>query len=741
MNGGMSTILPPDEHTREMAVDYPHLVDSMSGLSTPRQAPPPTPLDGNSTLGANINHTSNLKAVAEVARSIPQPNMDFNRINRLRESINRQRKLQEQNQKIQSMMNENEGAQKLQRLRSGRRSKSGRMKTGIENTGYQDEDADADKYYVEEDIKQMMKSLNQVSQEIADDELIDDIMFVKRLVQDNNFKRALDMHQTLMTSTTSSTNKNLPLCPETLYLKTIGSDVNRELKFCHIKEANELDQILQSPQILALMETHDSVAQTTVQASENMNFLLNMDGGSSQEQQEVLKRCAGLTDKPIRVITINKTSEALGATVKCEGDGRVLIGRIVSGGAAELCGLMREGDEVLEVNGTRVRGMNVDEVGDMVGGMSGEITFALATDPSNADAASTLLAPSVVSSRVKNPDELVVVKHVRALFDYDSFDDAYLPCRELGLSFAKGEILKIMSVEDEDWWQAHKDEDQDNHLSLAGLIPSHQFQHKRETLRQTIQREANQSSGSHDNDEEVPSLFCGPRKNKKKATPPTPDVEEDRVYTYEDMSLYQQPENKKRPIVLVGPPNVGRPELKQRLIENDPHRFALPTHCTTKQMGADEAREMNYEVVSKEQFARMSRSNLFIDQGSFNKELYATSVDSIRRIVQSGKICVLTMNSTALPTLSTLGLMPYIVFVCPPALDKLRINMARERRQLKEDELREIIDGARQMESDYAQYFDHTIRCTDLDISYAELLRLINKLDSEPQWVPTGWLD
>lgn len=26
------------------------------------------------------------------------------------------------------------------------------MKTGIENTGYQDEDADADKYYVEEGI-------------------------------------------------------------------------------------------------------------------------------------------------------------------------------------------------------------------------------------------------------------------------------------------------------------------------------------------------------------------------------------------------------------------------------------------------------------------------------------------------------------------------------------------------------------------------------------------------------------
>ena len=64
--------------------------------------------------------------------------------------------------------------------------------------------------------------------------------------------------------------------------------------------------------------------------------------------------------------------------------------------------------------------VNSIQVGDMVGGMSGEITFALATDPSNADAASTLLAPSVVSSRVKNPDELVVV--VSLLSNYFSLD-------------------------------------------------------------------------------------------------------------------------------------------------------------------------------------------------------------------------------------------------------------------------------------------------------------------------------
>ena len=36
---------------------------------------------------------------------------------------------------------------------------------------------------------------------------------------------------------------------------------------------------------------------------------------------------------------------------------------------------------------------------------------------------------------------------------------------------------------------------------------------------------------------------------------------------------YPQP-NRKRPIVMIGPPNVGRHELRQRLMAADPERFA-----------------------------------------------------------------------------------------------------------------------------------------------------------------------
>jgi len=60
--------------------------------------------------------------------------------------------------------------------------------------------------------------------------------------------------------------------------------------------------------------------------------------------------------------------------------------------------------------------------------------------------------------------------HVKAHFDYDPSDDPYVPCRELGLSFQKGDILHIISQTDPNWWQAYRDGDEENQ-PLAGLVP------------------------------------------------------------------------------------------------------------------------------------------------------------------------------------------------------------------------------------------------------------------------------
>lgn len=56
------------------------------------------------------------------------------------------------------------------------------------------------------------------------------------------------------------------------------------------------------------------------------------------------------------------------------------------------------------------------------------------------------------------------------------------------------------------------------------------------------------------------------------------------------------------------------------------------------------------------------------------------------------------------------------------------------------EELRDVIEKAREMEQGCGHLFDAIIVNTDQDKAYAELLRLINKLDTEPQWVPCSWL-
>lgn len=72
--------------------------------------------------------------------------------------------------------------------------------------------------------------------------------------------------------------------------------------------------------------------------------------------------------------------------------------------------------------------------------------------------------------------------HVRALFSYDPEEDVFIPCRELGISFTKGDILHVLNQDDPNWWQAYRNGEEDQ--NLAGLIPSKTFQ---EQLVDTVQ--------------------------------------------------------------------------------------------------------------------------------------------------------------------------------------------------------------------------------------------------------------
>ena len=52
----------------------------------------------------------------------------------------------------------------------------------------------------------------------------------------------------------------------------------------------------------------------------------------------------------------------------------------------------------------------------------------------------------------------------------------------------------------------------------------------------------------------------------------------------------------------------------------------------------------DYYFVSREMFEAAIIANKFIEHGDFEKNLYGTSVDAVREVVNNGKICVLNTD-------------------------------------------------------------------------------------------------
>ena len=84
--------------------------------------------------------------------------------------------------------------------------------------------------------------------------------------------------------------------------------------------------------------------------------------------------------------------------MRCEDDGSVIINRIISGGVAERSNLFREGDELIEVNGKSMRGLDVNEVGDTILAMNGALVFVLASPKQQVNGVDANLQHEVVVS-------------------------------------------------------------------------------------------------------------------------------------------------------------------------------------------------------------------------------------------------------------------------------------------------------------------------------------------------------
>lgn len=530
-------------------------------------------------------------------------------------------------------------------------------------------------------ISKLITSLKE-SEGLSDEQ---DLGFLQNLLQSKELNALVNVH-----SKVAKINKDDRIAPllsssMQVLLETLELLAPR----CHISPlCREIFHLLQTPHLQSLLFAHDAIAQK--------DFYPHLPEIPVEVDED---------EETIKIVQLVKSNEPLGATIKTDEEtGKIIIARIMHGGAADRSGLIHVGDEVIEVNNINVEGKTPGDVLQILQNSEGTITFKLVPSDGKLDQR---------ESKVR----------VKAYFDYEPENDPYIPCKEAGLGFVRGDILHIVSQDDSYWWQARREGEK---TTRAGLIPSRALQERR-ILHERTQKEPN-GEAKTEND----------------------DFDRELIATYEEVAkLYPRP-GVFRPIVLIGAPGIGRNELKRRLVARDPEKYKSPVPYTTRPMRPGEVAGREYLFVTREKMESDVAAGKFIEHGEYKGHLYGTSGESVKSIVNAGCVCVLSPHYQALKSLRTPQLKPYIVHIRPPTFEQLKQTRTKARakstfdetnsRGFTDDEFQEMIKSDERINFLYGHFCDDEIVNGDLTAAFEKLVDLAAKSESEPLWAPTSWV-
>ncbi|XP_077069301.1 MAGUK p55 subfamily member 3 isoform X3 [Siphateles boraxobius] len=540
----------------------------------------------------------------------------------------------------------------------------------------------------------------------------EDMVFLKDVFSERSLSYLMKIHEKLRQYERQSPT------PVLHSASTLAEDVAEELQSGPMSvEEKELLHLLTSPHLKAVLSVHDTVAQ------KNFDPVLPPLPDDFEDE---------LDEDSVKIVRLVKNKEPLGATIRRdESTGAVIVARIMKGGAADRSGLVHVGDELREVNGSSVMHKRPDEISQLLSQSQGSITLK-------------------IIPAIKEEDRLKESKvYMRALYDYTPLEDKATPCQEAGLPFTRGDVLQVVSQDDQTWWQAKRVGD----CSLrAGLIPSKQFQERRLAFRIKMGTLQNSKSPQKTVCEYFTGLrrsFRLSRKDRRGSSGEAnvSDQNDSEFLTYEEVTRYQQrPNERPRLVVLIGSLGARINELKQKVIAENPHRYAVAVPHTTRPKKSHEKEGVEYHFVTKQAFDADAQNNKFIEYGEYKENLYGTSIEAIRSVQAKNKMCLVDVQPEALKALRTAEFKPYVIFVTPRIPESRRRRSAGtspgggEHGRITEEDLQEMRLSAQQIDQQYGHLVDRVLIKEDTASACAELRSILERLERETFWVPMSWV-
>uniref|UniRef100_A0A914UT35 Guanylate kinase-like domain-containing protein n=1 Tax=Plectus sambesii TaxID=2011161 RepID=A0A914UT35_9BILA len=185
-----------------------------------------------------------------------------------------------------------------------------------------------------------------------------------------------------------------------------------------------------------------------------------------------------------------------------------------------------------------------------------------------------------------------------------------------------------------------------------------------------------------------------------------------------------------QPIILTGS---LKNQVQDHFYQERPEKFASCVPHTTRAPRESEMPAYDYHFVRRDTMQAMINSELFIEVGEFNKNLYGTTEAAVRLIAQrERKHCILD-SCSAIPKLHAAKIYP-LVFLTGAKSWRQLVEMRHG--EIQEFEARELFDKDTELEKEYSKYYHAIVRESTLEGVFSKVLETIEKYSQDPVWIP-----
>ncbi|KNE63601.1 guanylate kinase [Allomyces macrogynus ATCC 38327] len=182
-----------------------------------------------------------------------------------------------------------------------------------------------------------------------------------------------------------------------------------------------------------------------------------------------------------------------------------------------------------------------------------------------------------------------------------------------------------------------------------------------------------------------------------------------------------------RPLVLSGPSGAGKSTLLTRLFKEYPGVFGFSVSHTTRKPRDGEVDGVSYYFTTRDKFQELIAQHAFIEWAEYSKNLYGSSVQAVKQVVEQGKICILDIDMQGVKIVKNTNLNARYVFVQPPSLEVLEARLKGRGTESAETLADRLAAAKAELEYAATGAHDYVIVNDNIDEAYTKLTAWIKE--------------